>query len=243
LNTQTRPYLTIIVPVKDEEDNILSLGKEINQALKDVPYSWECIWINDGSRDHTQQRLTQLSTNYPQHRFLELAQNFGQSAAMAVGFKQAKGEILATLDGDGQNDPQDIPKLVQFMQEKQADVVNGYRAIRQDSWIRKIASKIANKFRNLVTGDKIRDVGCSIRVIKKECVQNVFVFKGMHRFLPTLIKMQGYTKIYELPVNHRPRTKGKTKYTINNRLWVGLFDTFGVLWMRKRIVNPKVKEK
>ncbi|MDQ7032842.1 MAG: glycosyltransferase family 2 protein [Desulfonauticus sp.] len=239
---QSSLYLSVVIPVKNEEENILILGQEVNDALKDFPHPWECLWINDGSDDRTEENLKILCANNNQHRFVSLDKNYGQSAAMYVGFQLAKGKILVTLDGDGQNDPADIPKLISFLEKHNADVVNGYRARRQDSLVRKIASKIGNGFRNFITKDKIRDVGCSIRAMKKECVSNIFLFKGMHRFLPTLIRIQGYEKIMEIPVNHRPRTRGKTKYNINNRLWVGLFDTFGVLWMRKRKVLPKIKE-
>jgi glycosyltransferase involved in cell wall biosynthesis len=242
LNTKNNVYLSIIIPIKDEEDNIPILANEVNAALKDFSQPWECIWINDGSTDRSREKLIQLTQEKANHWFVDLDQNYGQSAAMYTGFKVAQGQILVTLDGDGQNDPKDIPRLVSFLEEHQAHVVNGYRAKRQDSILRKIASKIANGFRNFITKDKIRDVGCSLRAMRKECVQNIFLFKGMHRFLPTLIRLQGFEKIVEIPVNHRPRTKGQTKYTINNRLWVGLFDSFGVLWMRKRRVLPQIKE-
>ncbi|WP_456324420.1 glycosyltransferase family 2 protein [Desulfonauticus submarinus] len=243
MNTQNDIYLSVIIPVKNEEENIPILGKEVSEALLHFPHKWECLWINDGSTDNSEQALESLCAQDNHHKLINLAQNYGQSAAMYVGFQLAKGKILVTLDGDGQNDPKDIPKLVNFLEKHNADVVNGYRAKRQDNFIRKIASKIGNGFRNFITKDKIRDVGCSIRAMRKECVQNIFLFKGMHRFLPTLIKIQGYKKILETPVNHRPRVRGKTKYNINNRLWVGLFDTFGVLWMRKRKVLPKLREK
>lgn len=242
MNTKNNIYLSIIIPVKNEEENIFALAQEVDRALESFSPKWECIWINDGSTDNTQKRLIELSQQNPKHWFIELDRNYGQSAAMYTGFKMAKGEILVTLDGDRQNDPQDIPRLIDFLEKHQAHVVNGYRAKRQDSLLRKVASKIANSFRNFITKDKIRDVGCSIRAIRRECVQNIFLFKGMHRFLPTLIRIQGFDKILEIPVNHRPRSKGQTKYTINNRLWVGLFDSFGVLWMRKRSVIPRIKE-
>ena len=138
------------------------------------------------------------------------------------------GDILATLDGDGQNDPADIPHLIEKLQKHDGDMVNGVRQKRYGPFVRKISSRIANNFRDWVTGDRVTDVGCSVRVFKLECVKRIPVFKGMHRFLPTLVRMQGYTHIMESPVNHRPRVRGKTKYGIQNRLWVGLTDLAAV---------------
>lgn len=233
--------VSIIVPVKDEEENIVILANEINQAMKNVGLSWECIWIDDGSTDTTAKELKKLNEMDHRHRFHLLVQNFGQSAALSVGFQKAKGDIVATLDGDGQNDPADIPQLIELLQKSGADMVNGVRQKRHDSFIRKISSRIANNFRNWVTGDTVTDVGCSVRVFRSQCVKRIPLFKGMHRFFPTLVKMQGYSRILELPVNHRPRIRGKTKYGIQNRLWVGLADLAAVKWMQKRLVFPEIQ--
>ena len=151
------------------------------------------------------------------------------------------GDILATLDGDGQNDPADIPHLIEKLQKHDGDMVNGVRQKRYGPFVRKISSRIANNFRDWVTGDRVTDVGCSVRVFKLECVKRIPVFKGMHRFLPTLVRMQGYTHIMESPVNHRPRVRGKTKYGIQNRLWVGLTDLAAVKWMQSRLVFPETQ--
>jgi len=202
---------------------------------------WECIWIDDGSTDTTVGELKKLSACDARHRLVILARNFGQSAALSVGFQNATGDILVTLDGDGQNDPADIPRLIEKLQKHGADMVNGVRQKRHDSFIRKISSRIANNFRDWVTGDSVTDVGCSVRVFKRECVKGIPVFKGMHRFLPTLVRMQGYTHIMESLVNHRPRVRGKTKYGIQNRLWVGLADLAAVKWMQSRLVFPEVQ--
>jgi glycosyltransferase involved in cell wall biosynthesis len=238
---KTNINLSVIIPVKDEENNIFRLGQEVTSALSSTDWSWECLWVDDGSVDASLSRLKELHQKDKRHKFIQLDQNYGQSAAMFIGFKQARGEILVTLDGDGQNDPNDIPRLVKFLLEHNAHMVNGWRKNRQDSLIRKLSSKIGNGFRNLITKDNIKDVGCSIRAFKRECVQDIFLFRGMHRFLPTLVRINGYAKILEVPVNHRPRQFGQTKYGISNRLWVGLMDTLAVLWMRIRSVNPKIK--
>jgi len=233
--------LSIIVPVKDEEENIDILADEINRAMESIGLSWECVWIDDGSTDTTAAKLKKLNENFPHHRFILFARNFGQSAALSVGFKSATGHIMATLDGDGQNDPADIPRLLEILQKHDADIVNGVRQKRNDTLVRKISSRIANNFRDWVTGDSVTDVGCSVRVFRSKCVERIPVFKGMHRFFPTLVRLQGFTRIMESPVNHRPRIRGKTKYGIQNRLWVGLADLAAVKWMQGRLVFPEVK--
>jgi len=225
--------ISIVIPIKDEADNIGPLAKEIDATFENQPWAWECIWVDDGSLDGSIGVLDALVANQSSHRYISFEQNAGQSAAFWAGFKEAKGTFIATIDGDGQNDPADIPMLLREIQVHDVDMVNGFRARRKDNFVRKIASKIANNFRNYLTGKTVSDVGCSTRVFKRECVENLPNFKGMHRFLPTLVAMQGFS-LSEVPVNHRPRIRGKTKYSINNRLWVGLWDTLGVLWLQKR---------
>jgi dolichol-phosphate mannosyltransferase len=233
--------ISIIIPVKDEAENVSILAGEVSAAMTQVAYSWECLWVDDGSTDDTPLELKKVCDNSPHHRFISLDRNYGQSAAMFAGFKNGLGRIFVTLDGDGQNDPKDIPMLVNTLLNKKADMVNGWRKNRADTRVRKISSKIGNGFRNKLTGDHVRDVGCSIRAFHRECVENITVFKGMHRFLPTLARISGFSNILEVPVNHRPRERGQTKYGIQNRLWVGLGDTLAVRWMQTRLVFPRVK--
>jgi dolichol-phosphate mannosyltransferase len=235
--------VSIIIPVKDEEENIPVLAGEIGAAMGKTNFSWECVWVDDGSADTTLERIKTLHHTDSRHRYLSLTRNFGQSAAMMAGFKNAMGNILVTIDGDGQNDPEDIPGMVHRLVADRADMVNGRRKNRQDTLVRKISSRIANAYRNRMTGESVSDVGCSLRAIRRECVEQIILFKGMHRFIPTLVRMSGYTKIIEVPVNHRPRKLGTTKYGIHNRLWVGLADTFAVRWMQNRLVFPNIKEK
>lgn len=235
------PELSVIIPVKDESESVLVLAAEIESAMGELSLPWECLWIDDGSTDATARLLTELAGRPGSpHRLLRHARCFGQSAAMATGFRQARGGILVTLDGDGQNDPASIPALVRTLLAEEADVVNGWRQQRQDNLIRKLSSRLANGFRNRLTREQVRDVGCALRAMRKECVAQVPVFRGMHRFLPTLIRMAGHTKILELPVHHRPRTRGKTKYGVWNRLWVGIGDTLAVRWMQRRMVYPEL---
>ena len=231
--------LSIIIPLFNEAESIPFLAQKIEEHLHSI--SWQCIWVNDGSTDNSIGILNSLRARNPQHEIIDLQKNYGQSAALKMGFQYSEGKYIGTLDGDGQNDPSDLVKMFNILEQNEFDVVNGYRINRQDSIVRIISSKIANIARNIITKEReVRDVGCSTRVFRRECVEHVPLFKGMHRFLPTLIKMNGF-KMHQIPVNHYQRAKGKTKYTMNNRLWVGLIDLFAVRWMLKRLVFPKVK--
>jgi dolichol-phosphate mannosyltransferase len=232
LNEQ-RIEVSIIIPIKDEADNIEPLASELSKVMGRQAWTWECLWVDDGSTDRSLSILQHLSQADPRHRFLSFQHNTGQSAALWAGFAAARGGIFATMDGDGQNDPADLPPLVDAIRSGQTDMANGYRKKRKDTLARRISSWIANRFRTWTTGRSVRDVGCSTRAFRRECVEALPRFAGMHRFLPTLVIMEGF-RLQELPVNHRPRLRGNSKYSIGNRLWVGLWDTFGVLWLRKR---------
>ncbi len=233
--------VSLVVPVKDEAENVPLLAAEIRAALEPSPYSWECIWVDDGSSDGTGDQLRAVAAEDPRQRVLALDRNYGQSAAMACGFGAARGKLLVTLDGDGQSDPADIPAMVALLLAQDVDLVNGWRARRQDGLVRRLSSRIANGLRNRVTHETVRDVGCSVRVMRRELVRGLFVFRGMHRFLPTLMRLNGLGHALEVPVHHRPRIRGKTKYGINNRLWVGLADLFGMWWLQHRTVAPRVR--
>jgi len=233
--------LSVVVPVKDEEENLETLSEEIKTALANIE-SWECLWVDDGSEDKTLDLIKSICRRDSRFRYVSFERNYGQSAGIIAGFKYARGQIIATIDGDGQNDPADIPKLVSILQTGGYDMVNGKRAKRSDSAVRRISSKIANSVRNAIIGKDVSDVGCSTRVFRRECVQDLPQFRGMHRFLPSLVKMKGYNKITETPVNHRPRLRGTAKYGVGNRLWVGIFDLIGVLWLKKRGFTYKIAE-
>jgi dolichol-phosphate mannosyltransferase len=233
--------LSIIIPVKDEAENIAELAEELEASMALVSCSWECIWVDDGSTDSTLLELIMLSRRQPRHEYIALSGNYGQAAALYTGFCHARGRLLGTMDGDGQNDPKDLPILVNRLLQGGLDMVNGIRQQRKDTFVRKISSRIANGFRNRVTGENVTDVGCSLRVFRHSCVRDIPPFKGMHRFLPTLIRIYGCSKIVEVPVRHRPRKHGNTKYGIHNRLWVGLMDTLAVRWMQTRMVYAEVK--
>ncbi len=230
--------LSIVVPVKDEAESVAALAGEIEASLDETAWKWECLWIDDGSSDDTADRVRGLAN--PRHRLIRHDRNYGQSAAFYTGLRHARGDIIATMDGDLQNDPRDLPRMIERLKRGEADVVNGVRSNRRDSWKRKVQSKIANGFRNWVTRDNVTDVGCSLRVFYKECADVLPLWRGMHRFLPSLMKLNG-AKVVEVPVNHRPRRYGVTKYGLGNRLWVGLMDTFGVKWLSVRSVRPRTR--
>ena len=227
------PEVSVVIPVKDERENIESLYSELNAALDGHSWSWECVWVDDGSTDGSLDVLKKLCRSDARHRYISFEKNSGQSAALCAGFEEARGRIFATMDGDGQNDPADIPILVEMIRSGEADMANGYRKKRKDDLVRKVSSRVANGFRNAVTGKTVRDVGCSTRAFSRSVVEYLPRFAGMHRFFPTLADMRGF-RLTEAPVNHRPRMAGRSKYGVHNRLWVGLLDTFGVWWLRKR---------
>jgi dolichol-phosphate mannosyltransferase len=230
--------ISIVVPLKNEEENIPLLAKEIEEAFASQPGIWETVWVDDGSTDGSREALKQLPAP---HRWIALEKNSGQSAALMAGFRAARGEWIGTLDADRQNDPVDLPRQLTRALESGCDMVNGIRAKRQDSIVRKISSKIGNGARNFLTGKTVQDVGCSTRVVRRVALIDLPFFHGMHRFLPTLVAMKGY-RIEEIPVNHRHRVAGISKYGVWNRLWAGLRDLFGVRWILSRNRNWKVSD-
>ncbi len=233
------PYLSVVVPVYDEADNLEMLHGELDQALAEVRGGVEFLYVDDGSSDRSVEVLLGLAKRDERVRVLRLLENRGQSAALDAGFKAVRGEVTATLDSDLQNDPADLPRLLEAL--GRADVVNGVRSSRQDTWVRKLSSRIGNGFRNRMTGESVTDVGCSLRVMRTSFLRNVKLHRGMHRFLPTLLRMEG-ARLVELPVHHRPRLHGHSKYGIGNRLFVGLTDVFAVRWMQSRHITYEVQE-
>jgi len=225
------PRLSVVVPVFDEEDSLEPLHRELDAALAGLPGGVEFVLVDDGSRDRSLEVMRGLAAQDERVRVIALEANHGQSAAFEAGFAAARGELIATLDADLQNDPADIPRMMEHLD--QADVVNGVRAERQDDWVRKLSSKIANGFRNRMTDESVSDVGCSLRVMRASYAKRVKLFRGMHRFLPTLLRLEG-ARLTEVPVAHRSRRHGESKYGIGNRLFVGLVDVFAVRWMQRR---------
>lgn len=233
-----KPLVSIVVPFFNEQDNVVPLFEKIAAAFEALPdYACECVFVNDGSTDETAARLAELQARDPRVRPVHMARNSGQSAALVAGMRAAGGDFILTLDGDLQNDPADFPAFLELL--KEFDCVCGYRANRNDSWVRKVSSRVANRVRNAVLHDGIRDSGCGAKGFRRACVQHLVAFNGLHRFFAVFMRAQGYT-IVEHPVHHHARHAGVSKYGINNRLWRGLFDLVGVAWLRRRQVIVEV---
>jgi len=232
--------LSLVIPVYNEEDNVPVLAGEITAALDGRGLRYEVMFVDDGSTDGSPRVLAELAAREPRFRVLRLARNSGQSAAMAIGFRHARGRLTATLDSDLQNDPADIPRLLDELDDA-VDVVCGVRARRRDDWLRRLSSRVANAVRNRLTAESIADVGCTLRVYRTPFVAELPMFTGMHRFLPTLLRLEG-ARIKEVPVNHRPRLHGTPKYNIRNRIWRALVDLFAVRWMQRRWIDLRAVE-
>lgn len=233
--TQTiSPAVSVIVPVYNEQENVPILQAELRAALKAIDH--ELIFVDDGSTDHTVERIEAA----PNLRMIRFEKNAGQSAAMYAGLQAARGAILVLIDGDLQNDPADIPKLLGEISGG-ADLVCGYRALRRDTRVKRLTSRIANTVRSRYTKDGVRDTGCTLKAMRRECVSALVPFKGMHRFIPALIKNAGY-RLVEIPVNHRPRRFGQTKYGLGNRAVRATADMFGVRWLLSRRLSYKIRE-
>lgn len=233
------PEISVVIPVYNEEENLPVLAEEIRAAMATVSRPYEVLLVDDGSTDTSPAVMARLAREDPRIRVLRQRRNSGQSAALDAGFRHARGGIVVTLDADLQNDPADIPRLLERMDG--FDVVSGVRARRRDNWIRRVSSKIANGIRNRVTHESVTDVGCTLRAMRIEYLRRIPVFNGMHRFLPTLLRMEG-ARVTEVPVNHRPRLHGQPKYNIRNRIFRALADLFGVRWMQTRWVDRRLAE-
>ena len=235
--------LSIVVPVRNEAENVLPLLAEIHAAL-DGPADFEVIYVEDGSSDATPQRLAEALARYLRLRVLVHRKRQGQSAALLTGFRAARGEWIATLDGDGQNDPADIPRLLEARDGSvRADLqlICGFRKNRKDAWLKRIASRIANGVRSSLLGDATPDTGCGLKLIARAACLELPVFDHMHRFLPALVQRNGGATIC-VEVNHRPRTRGVSNYGVADRLWIGVVDLAGVLWLKRRALRPQAKE-
>ena len=225
--------LSVVIPIYNEEENIGPLLEELFPVLRDTGKTFEVLCVDDASTDASPSVLKEEQKKYAELRIIRHSINSGESAAGATGFANARGSVIITIDGDQQNDPADIPELLKALGS--ADAVCGVRRKREDDWVKRISSRVANRFRNQVTGDTISDAGCTFRALKADTLREIPVFNGMHRFLPTLLRLQGY-KVVEILVNHRPRTRGESKYGIGNRMFRGLIDCFAIRWWRRRCV-------
>jgi glycosyltransferase involved in cell wall biosynthesis len=235
------PDLSVVLPVFNEEENVPILLDEIARALQGKGWSYEIIAVDDGSRDRSLDVLRGLKSTYPTLRIITFEKNSGQTAALDAGWRAARGTFVVSLDSDLQNDPADIPNMMGQLQKSGADMIIGVRVNRQDTWSRRMQSKIGNSVRNWITGDRITDTGCSLKLARREAIEPVRLFTGMHRFLPTLVRHAGF-KVIETPVNHRPRRFGTSKYGAMNRAFRGLADCLAVRWMSSRNLRYKIRE-
>jgi glycosyltransferase involved in cell wall biosynthesis len=225
---------SVVLPCYNEEGCVAGLTAEVEQVLAALGRPSEVLLVDDASTDRTLEVMREQQKKYDNVRVLRHTVNCGQSAASATGFRAARGQIVIVMDGDGQNDPSDIPRLLAALDG--ADAVCGVRARRHDSWLRRVSSRIGNGYRNLITGDKVRDSGCALRAIRAPALRELPVFNGMHRFLPTLLRYQGF-RVLEIEVSHRPRRAGQSKYGIRNRMVRGMIDCFAMRWWRRRAVR------
>ena len=235
----TPPEISIVVPAYNEAENLIPLASAIAETLEALGKTYELLFVDDGSTDGTPAVLQDVAAKRSEVRVIRFRQNAGQTAALDAGFKQARGEIVVTVDADLQNDPHDIPSLLEAL--KDYDVVCGIRQRRQDPWLRRVSSRIGNRVRRLVLHDEIIDVGCSLRVYRRHCLAALRLYHGMHRFLPVLLHLEGF-RVGQVPVSHRSRRFGTSKYNVRNRAWRGLVDLLAVRWMQRRRLRYEVIE-
>ena len=235
MTTESKPYLSIVVPVFNEEDNVLPLHGEITAVMNDLRLGYELIIVDDGSTDDTFTHLQQIQRKDPNAVIIRFRRNFGQTAALAAGFDYSRGDVVITLDGDLQNDPRDIPQLLTKIEDY--DIVCGWRKNRQDKILsRKLASKVANKVISWVTGVKLKDYGCTLKAYRKDVVKSIKLYGEMHRFIPAIASGMGVTYC-EIPTHHRPRQFGKTKYHISRTIRV-ILDLMTVKFMLTYYTRP-----
>jgi dolichol-phosphate mannosyltransferase len=224
--------------MRNEEHNVVPLCEQVRAVLDRTGRRFEIVLVDDGSTDSTFDVIESVARNAPCIRYLKFDRNYGQTAAFDAGFRRARGDVIVMMDGDLQNDPEDIPRLLNELAD--CDMVCGYRQRRRDSGLRRLASRIANAVRNALTGETVRDVGCSLRAFRREWVGRVKLYEGGHRFFPTYFRLEG-ARIKEVPVTHHPRLRDKGKYGIWNRLWRATADLLMIWWMQRRYLRYRIE--
>ncbi|MCC6783947.1 MAG: glycosyltransferase family 2 protein [Planctomycetes bacterium] len=237
------PRFTLVVPIFDEAENVGPLLDEVADVLAGVT-PFEVILVDDKSRDDSVARILAWKTAHAADwlRLVCMERNGGQSAAVLAGAMHARGPFVMTMDGDRQNDPRDLPRMLELLERGEVDGVTGIRAKRRDTFVRRVSSRIGNGVRNWLTGDRVADSGCGIKGYRTELFLAVPRFNGMHRFMATLVRFCG-GKVVEIEVNHRPRVAGQAKYGIGNRAWRGLKDCFAIRWLKQRVILPRAQER
>ena len=236
--------LSVVIPMYNESENADALLQEVRSALSGHD-DYEIVVVDDGSNDGTWERLLALREQMPELQPRRHRGNFGQSAAIVSGVQAARGQWIATLDGDGQNDPADIPQLISEMTRQRANkvplaLIAGQRRKRNDTWLRRLSSRIANGVRQSMLKDGCADTGCGLKVFSRDAFMALPHFDHMHRFLPALFQRAGGV-VVNIPVNHRPRMRGQSKYGVWNRVWVGIVDIAGVMWLQRRPCRPELE--
>jgi glycosyltransferase involved in cell wall biosynthesis len=236
-----KPYLSLVIPAYNEQENIPTLLERVGASLSQIGRPFEVLIIDDGSSDDTPKLLNEAMMRLPWLRVLRMQKNAGQSAAFEAGFEAARGDVIATIDADLQNDPEEIPRLLPMLDEHKVDMITGWRKERQDTSFRRWQSRQANRIRNWVTGETVNDSASSLKIYRAHAVKGLKLFRGAHRYFPTLVKMRGYT-VHETPVKHSHRFAGTAKYGFGNRAFVGIYDLIGVRWLKKRWLRYQASE-
>lgn len=231
---------SVAIPVFNEAESLEELIRRVQASLERLNQPWELLLVDDGSSDGSFATIARLKGQFPAVRGLRFSKNNGQTAAMAAGIKAARGKIIITLDADLQNDPADIPLLLSAL-DQGFDAAVGWRKKRNDNFIRRVSSRIANWVRNVISSETIKDTGCSLKAFRAEAIQPIELFEGMHRFLPTLVKMNG-GKVTEVEVSHHPRARGVSKYNVWNRVFRSFLDLLAIRWMKWRKLRYQIDE-
>jgi glycosyltransferase involved in cell wall biosynthesis len=233
--------LSVVIPVYNEEENLPTLWEELRSVLEGLGLQFEVVLVDDGSRDRSAEIIRSFHEADPRVRLVRLKANAGETAASDAGLKAARGRLVLTMDADLQNDPRDIPKLIAHLDRW--DCVAGWRVNRADGddIVRRLSSRIANRVRNALSDESIQDSGCTFRAFRRECLRGLVLYRGFHRFIPTLLRMRGY-RVIEVPVHHRPRRFGQSKYGVMNRAVVAFVDLLVVRWMKQRLLRYEVAE-
>jgi dolichol-phosphate mannosyltransferase len=235
------PDLSVVIPVYNEEENLPHLWSELREVLDQLGLTFEVVFVDDGSQDHSAELIRGFREADPRVHLVRLKANAGETAATDAGFRASRGRWVVTMDADLQNDPHDIPALLSHL--SRWDAVTGWRVNRGegDSQVRRISSRIANRVRNGISDESVQDSGCTFRAFRRECLRELVLYRGFHRFIPTLLRMRGY-RVIEVPVRHRPRRFGSSKYGVLNRVFVATADLLVVRWMKNRLLRYEVAE-
>jgi glycosyltransferase involved in cell wall biosynthesis len=236
-----QPYLSLVIPCYNEEENVPTLLRRVEAALTLTGKPFEVIIVDDGSTDSTPRLLAEAMAVKPWLRVIRMAKNGGQSAAFEAGFEAARGDVIATIDADLQNDPEEIPRLLPMLDEQKVDMITGWRKDRQDTPFRRWQSRQANRIRNCISKETVNDSASSLKLYRAHAIKGLRLFNGAHRFFPTLVKMRGYS-VYETPVKHSVRFAGTAKYGFRNRALRAFIDLLGVRWMKERSLHYQAAE-